>query len=206
VNVLTPTTAAENNSRLNEDSYARGIALLLGESFEGCKVDVKLNLLYSLSFDDLGQLKHGVDNDSGYVKRGGGTGFEQDLVLFEEPNPNRAAVSVIPRVVVEFKLRKGVNTHGILVYSEKARRIKAIYPYLRYGLLIGNADSIPPRVLRLAESLDFITTLPASLSPSAVEDLKKNLAAEVEASRAIAKLQNGTRKIRGQWRRLDLYS
>ncbi len=54
------------------------------------------------------------------------------------------------RVVAEVKYG-AVNTHEVIVYSEKADRIRrsCVYPYVRYGFVLGGMFPIPGRVLRL---------------------------------------------------------
>src|SRR5689334_122662 len=55
----------------------------------------------------------------------GDAAFQTDLCVFEA----KAGEVVIPRVVLEFKVR--ISTHDILTYSAKARKHKQVYPYLR---------------------------------------------------------------------------
>lgn len=99
-----------------------------------------------MSITDNGIVDMGVDIDSGEPIRGGGKGFEQDILIYEStPEGN---TSFIPRVIPEVKLN-GITSHDVIVYSEKANRIKRIYPYARYGLLLAGMKTIPGRVLRL---------------------------------------------------------
>ena len=90
-------------------------------------VETRRSVLYSVSFDDNGELLLG-QNDDREPTRGGGTGFEQDLLVFERSA--KGQTSIIPRVSVELKFG-GITTHDSIVYSEKASRIRAIYPYVR---------------------------------------------------------------------------
>lgn len=104
----------------------------------------------------------GVDPDSGEPIRGRGRGFEQDILVFDAAAEN-SHTSVVPRIVAEVKFSR-VNTHDVIVYSEKADRIRRVYPYVRYGFILGGMRHIPPRVLRLGQRFDFIAALPADLS------------------------------------------
>jgi hypothetical protein len=111
----------------------------------------KKSVLYALSFDEQGQLQLGVDA-AGEPVRGGGTGFEQDILIFERVQGG--VTSIIPRVIAEVKFGR-VTTHDALTYAEKARRIRIIYPFVRYGLILGQMSGIPGRVLRLGQEFDL---------------------------------------------------
>ncbi|MGB5099609.1 MAG: hypothetical protein WBN94_03300 [Methanothrix sp.] len=63
----------------------------------------------------------------------------------------------IPKVVIEFK--NALSTHDVITYSNKARRHKQVYPYLRYGLISYNISKIPKRFFIHNEDLDFYLTL-----------------------------------------------
>jgi hypothetical protein len=79
----------------------------------------------------------------------GQSAFQTDLCIFEKVSGG----AEIPRVVMEFK--PGITTHDVLTYSTKARKHKQVYPYLRYGLVVGNIKSIPGRFFTHNEGLDF---------------------------------------------------
>src|SRR3989344_1487695 len=78
----------------------------------------------------------------------GQSAFQTDLCVFEKV----ANGAEIPRVVLEFK--QGLTTHDVLTYSTKARKHKQVYPYLRYGLVIGDEQNIPGRFFTHNEALD----------------------------------------------------
>lgn len=78
------------------------------------KIETGRSVLYEMPIDDEGVVNMGVDADSGYAIRGRGTGFEQDILIFEEREGGHTAV--IPRVIAEVKLN-GVTTHDAIVYS-----------------------------------------------------------------------------------------
>lgn len=102
----------------------------------------------------------GVDPDTGEPIRGRGRGFEQDILVFDEVSD--AHTSVIPRIVTELKYGH-VTTHDAIVYSEKADRIRRVYPYIRYGFVLGGMRHIPGRVLRLGQRFDFIVAISPEL-------------------------------------------
>src|SRR3954468_19233353 len=134
-------------------------------------IETKRSLLYAISFDDQGILRLGQTPDR-EPTRGGGTGFEQDLLIFQLSSDGDTRI--IPRVSVELKFGN-VTTHDSIVYSEKARRIRAIYPYVRYGLVLGALSHVPGRTLRLGTEFDFIVALPARVRDATLGRLAKLL-------------------------------
>ncbi|MFC1650537.1 hypothetical protein ACFL2X_03105 [Candidatus Latescibacterota bacterium] len=127
-------------------------------SLKGCEIETKRSVLYNIFFDDTGHLCLNL-NEKNEPKRGSGQGFEQDIIIFERNDDFiKIATSIIPRVIAEVKY-ESITTHDIIVYSEKSQLIRKIYPYVRYGLIIGNKNSIPGRVLRLGTNFDFILCL-----------------------------------------------
>ncbi len=154
-------------------------------------IETKRSLLYAVSFSDDGSLQLGQNADR-EPTRGGGTGFEQDLLIFERSQTGETAI--IPRVSVELKFGR-INTHDGIVYSEKARRIKSIYPYLRYGLVLGEMASIPPRTLRLGTEFDFIAAVPDTSGAAPRGRLAKLLRKELRLSCNLTDVLRGDRKI-----------
>ena len=94
----------------------------------------------------------GVDPDTGEPIRGRGRGFEQDILVFDEVA--EAHTSVIPRIVAELKFGN-VTTHDVIVYSEKADRIRRVYPYIRYGFVLGGMKHIPGRSAATRPTIRF---------------------------------------------------
>lgn len=86
----------------------------------------------------------------------GGPDSSKDVLIFNRSTDGDT--SIVPRVVIELKFG-GVTTHDTIVYSEKARRIKAVYPFVRYGLVLGHHKKVPARVLRLGTEFDFIVAV-----------------------------------------------
>jgi len=161
-------------------------------------VATKKSVLYAVSFDERGHLQLGVDAQ-GEPVRGGGTGFEQDILVFERVQNGQT--NIIPRVIAEVKLGR-VTTHDTLTYAEKARRIRVIYPFVRYGLILGEMSSIPPRALRLGQEFDFITVMSASASQAEVERLGAVFNEELQASRDLGMILSGRKRVKGLFRGL----
>ena len=59
--------------------------------------------------------------------------FETDFIVIEDYPDG----SWKPRVVIEAKVGN-INTHDAITYSQKAANHKSVFPYLRYGIMLGN--------------------------------------------------------------------
>ncbi len=151
---------------------------------------LSLSSLNSSYIDENGNIPLNL-NEKGEPIRGGGTGFEQDILLFERVS---GQTSIVPRVVVEVKFG-GVTTHDAIVYSEKAERIRNVYPYLRYGFILGDMSSIPPRVLRLGLGFDFILRISNPPIQAEMDHLISLLSDELETSRKLGKVLSGSESI-----------
>ncbi|MHA2277829.1 MAG: hypothetical protein ACXAC2_18770, partial [Candidatus Kariarchaeaceae archaeon] len=71
--------------------------------------------------------------------------FETDLMIMDGKTP---------MVVIELKYRR-FTTHDIITYSSKAIKHKEIYPYLRYGLVVGNKEKIDMKFFTHNQGFDF---------------------------------------------------
>lgn len=168
---------------MTEDEFTDRLAERITKRLAPYHVGRKRSLLYDLSFDHKGVMAMGVDPDTGEPIRGKGRGFEQDLLVFEEASDGHT--SVIPRIVAEVKFR-AVTTHDVIVYSEKADRIRRVYPYVRYGFVLGGMKTIPGRVLRLGQRFDFIVAVDEQLTNADVTAFASLMREEAEASVALS--------------------
>jgi hypothetical protein len=162
-----------------EDEFTDRLASVLESLLTPHRVGRKRSLLYDLSFDHKGNVTMGVDPDTGTPVRGQGRGFEQDILIFDDSTDSHT--SVIPRVVLEIKVGS-VTTHDVIVYSEKADRIRRVYPYVRYGFILGGMANIPGRVLRLGQRFDFVAIISEQLAESEVAEFGELLREEAAAS------------------------
>jgi hypothetical protein len=138
--------------RDEEKRFALELQMLLQDSLSSAyAVRVGKSLLYKLEVDVDGQLRPKPE-DLRSPKRGQ-FAFEADI-LIEKANP------VIPLVVVELKFG-GFTTHDIITYSSKATRHKEIYPYLRYGFVVGGSVSLSKKFLTHNQGVDFAMSVPA---------------------------------------------
>ena len=95
-----------------------------------------------------------------------------------------------PRVVVEAKVGS-VTTHDAITYSQKAANHRAVFPYLRYGIMIGNRQHypLPGRLYRHGTQFDFMISFQwYEPSPREIAAFRGVLMAEVEASQALERM------------------
>ncbi len=147
-------------------------------SFAPHVVETGRNLLYSVVVDgQSGTYRPAPDDldESGVPKLGRKpefSAFQTDIMVTSEGRG--------PRVVLELKWNsgepggtgRGLNTDGILAYSAKAHRHKLVYPYLRYGVVVGNNDRIGEKFFAHAGAFDFAVTIRADGDRLNVEDLE----------------------------------
>ncbi len=196
----TSTAPSERLVTMTENEFAATLVAKLKPLLSDCEIATKKNLFHSLSFDDSGNILLNVDSAKEAI-RGGGTGFEQDILLYERAESG--TTSIVPRVVAEVKFGN-VTTHDAITYSEKARRVRTVYPYVRYGLVLGAMSNIPGRVLRLGEEFDFIVVVDSLNAHKELEDLVTLFQGELQASRDLGKILSGKKKVTGLFKHLSL--
>lgn len=168
---------------MDEKSYTKALVDELRPSFPGYELETGVSIFYSLYIDEAGNIPIN-QNENGEPIRGNGTGFEQDILLYERVS---GQTNIVPRVAVEMKFG-GVTTHDAIVYSEKARRLRYVYPYLRYGFLIGDVATLPPRLLRLGTDFDFILRMSNPPLDGEKNQFTKLLKEEIETSKKLGRV------------------
>lgn len=171
---------------MDEIGFTEELVEQFRPSFPNQEIKTGKSIFYSLSIDENGNIPI-FQNEKGEPIRGRGTSFEQDILLYERV---AGQTSIVPRVAVEVKFG-GVTTHDAIVYSEKARRLRNVYPYLRYGFLTGDLMSLPPRLLRIGTEFDFIIRISNPPSQEEKEHLIALLLEEIEASRNLSLVFSG---------------
>jgi hypothetical protein len=125
------------------------VEVLQKELGPGYSVKEKVKLIYWVMIDrDLKYRPRDPKNPRKGI-RGGEYAFEVDIAVGQERGDG-----FLPLVVIEVK-REGFHTHEILAYSEKALKHKAIYPYLRYGLVDVGREHLLPKFFVHNVGLDF---------------------------------------------------
>jgi hypothetical protein len=101
-----------------------------------------------------------------------------------------------PRMVVEAKIGS-VTTHDAITYSHKAANHKAVSPYLRYGILLGNRGHypLPGRLYRHGTQFDFMISFRKhEPRPKEIGAFRNVLLEEVRASRSLENMIYESRK------------
>ncbi len=178
---------------MNENQFTDFFINKLNLDISPLFIETRKSVLYEMAINDKGRVDMGVDSDTGEPIRGGGKGFQQDILIYEETLDGNT--SIIPRVIAEVKL-KNVTTHDAIVYSEKARRIKRIYPFVRFGLILAEIKSIPGRVLRLGEYFDFILTIKNPPSSSEIIKCRSLFNSEIRLSKELSGILFNGKKIK----------
>ena len=138
---------------MNEKQFSDEIWKYLKESLKSHQVSQGESLLYKLIIGTDGKTKPEKTD----LPSRGNYAFQTDI-LVKEKN--------IPLVVVELKYG-GFSTHDVLVYSTKAIKHKEIYPYLRYGLVVGGQDKIDRKFFityKYVFQIGFLLDLSMSIS------------------------------------------
>ncbi len=178
---------------LTELQFTDELIKIISQSFVDVKIGSGISVLYEMPIDDDGIVRMGVDTGTGHAYRGKGTGFEQDILVYEEKT--KGNTTIIPRVIAEVKYGR-VTTHDAIVYSYKAECIKRIYPFCRYGMILGGIKTIPGRVLRHGRAFDFILTLAYPFLPDQVSEVSTIFLSELETSRLMGAVMKGAKKLR----------
>lgn len=116
------------------------------------KISKDESLLYKVMvIEDIKNNNLTFKPDSPRNPRRGSFAFETDLLIKDNNG--------IPLVVIELKYG-GFSTHDIIIYSTKAVKHKEVYPYLRYGLVVGNIDQITNKFFVHNVGFDFAMAFP----------------------------------------------
>ena len=154
------------------------------------KIEPHKNLWYSLHISDNGHIE-----PRGSRPKRGYDAFQQDIVIFETRDGRE-----VPRVVVETK-SGGCSTHEAITYSNKARLLKQVYPFLRYVLAICQIDRITPKLIKHGEFFDgiFVLNFGSSDKREGNQDWNRFVDVvrrEIETSRKIGHARKGLLNIR----------
>ena len=114
------------------------------KSFNNKKYRIKSNidLIYASEIKEY----NGADNPKHDLSHT----YKTDILIFEHKNKKLYK----PRIVIEVK--KDINTHDSITYSQKAINHKFVHPYLRYGILIKSSTGIPSRLFWHGSYFDFM--------------------------------------------------
>ncbi|MCL5746757.1 MAG: hypothetical protein M1277_00530 [Patescibacteria group bacterium] len=130
---------------MDEKEFSDKLLTILRKHFPEYVVSQGKSLLYKINIDPNGKLKPAnIEKPSR-----GQFAFQTDLLISNKK---------VPLVVLELKFG-GFSTHDVITYSTKAIRHKEIYPYLRYGFVVGGQKFIDGKFFTHNVGFDFAYTL-----------------------------------------------
>lgn len=136
---------------MNETKFRKRLKEVLEMGLEkmglGNKYSFKenMNLIYKVIISE--NLEY-EPNDPKNPKRGR-YAFQTDITIVENN---------LPLVIIETKYGD-FTSHDVLTYSTKALKHKEIYPYIRYGLVVGGKDRIDNKFFTHNVGFDFAIAL-----------------------------------------------
>ncbi len=135
--------------KMKEREWARKIAERLDKEIQDCRAEPEKDLIYASEI-----LNH--DGDEPLYNEP--ATYTTDILIYKKLEGKKWK----PRVVIETKLGNekgsGITTHDAITYSQKSSSHKNVYPYLRYGIFIGNRKHhpLPGRLFRHGANFDFM--------------------------------------------------
>jgi len=126
---------------MNETQFTEILEKFLKKELKGYGVKRNENLIYKVIVDENMQFN---PKNPKKPKRGN-LSFQTDLMIKKND---------LPLVVIETKFG-GFSTHDVLTYSTKALKHKEVYPYLRYGFVVGGVKIIQNRFFTHNVGFDF---------------------------------------------------
>lgn len=127
---------------MNETEFKQELKQRLQRELDNFIVEIDESLIYKVIIDENLQFKP----DNPQKPKRGDYAFQTDLLIRKKDG--------LPFVVIETKYG-GFSTHDVLIYSTKALKHKEIYPYLRYGLVVGGVDNIENKFFTHNVGFDF---------------------------------------------------
>lgn len=132
---------------MTEQEFSNILARALRKALRGYSVSVSDALIYKVIVNQDGKFH---PKNPAQPKRGQ-LSFQTDILIKKKD---------IPLVVIETKI-DDFSTHDVLTYSTKAVKHKEIYPYLRYGFVVGKSKVIGNKFFTHNQGFDFALAIPS---------------------------------------------
>lgn len=127
---------------MTEDNFIEILVRELTKGLKGYSISSKEPLIYKIIVNEKGEFK---PKNVNLIKGDYDYRFQTDILI---------KLGSLPIVVIETKFG-GFSTHDVLTYSTKAMKHKDIYPYLRYGLVVGGEKIISNKFFTHNLGFDF---------------------------------------------------
>ena len=162
---------------MNEPEFKEKLKENIRTKLGNDKYEIKTgeNLVYKVIINENLQFE---PNEPGNPRRGS-YAFQTDLLIIQKDIK-------LPLVVIETKYG-GFSTHDVLTYSTKAQKHKEIYPYLRYGLVVGGTNKITNKFFIHNIGFDFAIAL-EKIDDYAINELIEILRCQIKNAESILEI------------------
>lgn len=169
---------------MNETKFKRELREELKERLgNDYSIEMDKNLIYKVIVDK--NLQYIPINPKN-PKRGE-YAFQTDLVIIKKD-------SNLPLVIIETKYG-GFSTHDVLTYSTKALKHKEIYPYIRYGLVVGGKNKIDNKFFIHNVGFDFAIAL-RELKEEDLKRLSTIIQKQLESAKLVLDIFMNKKKVK----------
>jgi hypothetical protein len=179
---------------MNETEFRKILKEALEKELKDYKVEENRELIYKVIIDE--NLKYNPREPNNPTR--GNYAFQTDIVIAKKQKN-------IPLVIIETKYGN-FNTHDVITYSTKALKHKEIYPYIRYGLVVGGKGEIDNRFFTHNVGFDFAFALGKIDNKKELEEfiriLKKQefiriLKEQLESAESLLEIHTQKEKVKG---------
>jgi len=162
---------------MNEFEFRERLKENIQTKLRNDKYEIKMNenLIYKVIINENLQFE---PNKPENPKRGS-YAFQTDLLIIRKDKQ-------IPLVVIETKYG-GFSTHDVLTYSTKAQKHKEVYPYLRYGLVVGGTNKITNKFFIHNIGFDFAIAL-KKINDNAINELIEIVRCQIKSAESILEI------------------
>lgn len=159
-----------------EEKFVKNLKRKIKLNNKEYTVEIKKNLIYKVIIvndsDDNNRLKYIPKNPEKPSR--GVYAFQTDLLIKQKSTK-------LPLVIIEIKYGN-FSSHDILSYSTKALKHKEIYPYVRYGFIVGGKNNIDNRFFKHNAGFDFAFAVKNQID---LENLNRIIKAQIESAESL---------------------
>ena len=161
---------------MRESEFRSKIAEFLEKEIPNYRVREHQNLLYQVVVNE----RFEFEPNTPLNPRRGNHAFQADIVIVRENNN-------LPLVVLETKY-KSLSSHEVITYSTKAIKHKEIYPYIRYGLVLGGKEFIDKRFFTHNIGFDFAIAISKLSDERGLKKLISAVKDQIESAETLIRI------------------
>jgi len=125
--------------------------------------------------------------------RRGSYAFQTDLMIVKKVKREKKEKE-LPLIIIEIK-SGDFTTHDVLTYSTKSLKHKEIYPYIRYGLVVGGKNEIDNRFFTHNAGFDFAVAM-KEIEGAAWKRLKAIIYNQLKSAELLLDIFENKKKVR----------